>query len=349
MSTYVTSKWAVHGLVRTLQIEARSTPDISISLVSPGGVDTPVYRNAGSYLGVHGRPPPPVSSPEQVADAVVRCIAQPARERSVGVANPVVVLGFRLLPAVFDALVTPLMRRGGLSRERVSPTPGNVLAPPSTGEMLHGGWTRRTRASTDHSEGRTSMSTPENALTVEREVQAGADAVWSVLSDGWSYATWVVGTASVRAVDEGWPAAGTRIHHSVGLWPLLLHDTTSALESDAPTHLVLEARGWPLGKAHVTVEVRPQGERSSLVSIREDAVAGPGKLVPKPLRQAVILPRNREALRRLALLAEGRAQPRIDRSGARGVGPDAADGTVPQAPSGPSDPALPPDQPTNSA
>jgi hypothetical protein len=95
--------------------------------------------------------------------------------------------------------------------------------------------------------------------------------------------------------------------------------------------------------------VRPQGERSSLVSIREDAVAGPGKLVPKPLRQAVILPRNREALRRLALLAEGRAQPRIDRSGARGVGPDAADGTVPQAPSSPSDPALPPDQPTNSA
>ena len=98
MSTYVTSKWAVHGLVRTLQIEARETPGISISLVSPGGVDTPVYRQAGSYLGVHGRPPPPVSSPERVAAAVVRAIDQPAREASVGSLNSLVVLGFRALP-----------------------------------------------------------------------------------------------------------------------------------------------------------------------------------------------------------------------------------------------------------
>jgi hypothetical protein len=38
----------------------------------------------------------------------------------------------------------------------------------------------------------------------------------------------------------------------------------------------------------------------------EDAVAGPGKLLPQPLRQLVIVPRNRETLYRLALLAEGR-------------------------------------------
>ena len=165
-----------------------------------------------------------------------------------------------------------------------------------------------TSSSIEQSEGTTIMSTPENALTVEREVAAAADAVWSVLADGWSYATWVVGTARVRAVDDGWPSVDTRIHHSVGVWPLLLHDSTSALESSAPKRLVLEARGWPIGKAHVTVEVRPQGARSCVVSIREDAVAGPGTLVPKPLRQALILPRNREALRRLAMLAEGKAR-----------------------------------------
>jgi hypothetical protein len=112
---------------------------------------------------------------------------------------------------------------------------------------------------------------------------------------------------------------------------------------------VLEARGWPLGKAHVTVEVRPQGTNSCLVTIREDAVAGPGKLVPKPLRQAVILPRNRESLRRLALLAEGRDQPAIERADADGAGPDRVNGAVPQAPSGPADPALSPDQPINPA
>jgi NAD(P)-dependent dehydrogenase (short-subunit alcohol dehydrogenase family) len=42
MSAYVTAKWAVHGLVRCLQIEARRTPGVEVSLVSPGGVNTPV-------------------------------------------------------------------------------------------------------------------------------------------------------------------------------------------------------------------------------------------------------------------------------------------------------------------
>ena len=67
MSSYVTAKWAVQGLARTLQVEARSTPGIDISLVSPGSVDTPVYRQAASYSGRGGRPPPPVDPPEKVA------------------------------------------------------------------------------------------------------------------------------------------------------------------------------------------------------------------------------------------------------------------------------------------
>ncbi len=79
MSSYVAGKWGVHGLVRTLQIEARQTPGVDISLVSPGGVDTPVYAQAGSYTGRIGRPPPPVDPPEKVARAVVRAIGRPRR------------------------------------------------------------------------------------------------------------------------------------------------------------------------------------------------------------------------------------------------------------------------------
>lgn len=349
MSTYVTSKWAVHGLVRTLQIEARATPGISISLVSPGGVDTPVYRQAGSYLGVHGQPPPPVSSPEQVAAAVVASIDAPRRERSVGPANPLVVLGFRTIPGLFDRLVTPLMRLGGLSREPVGATAGNVLAPSPSGEMLYGGYRRTTRTSTEQAKGSMPMGTTENALTVEREVAAPTAAVWSVLADGWSYANWVVGTARVRTVDDGWPTPGQRIHHSVGLWPLLLNDTTAVLESREPTRLVLEARGWPLGKAHVTVQVHPTGPRSCRVTIREDAVAGPGTLVPKVLRQGLIVPRNREALRRLAQLAEGRARDSTSDGAPEGLTDAASSSPVARASSSPVDPALSPDQPTNPA
>ena len=142
MSSYVAGKWGVHGLVRTLQIEARQTPGVDISLVSPGGVDTPVYAQAGSYTGRIGRPPPPVDPPEKVARAVVRAIGRPRREVSVGLANGLTVTGFRLLPGVFDLLVTPLMRWGGQSRQRVGPHPGNVLEPQPAGEAVHGQWGR---------------------------------------------------------------------------------------------------------------------------------------------------------------------------------------------------------------
>jgi hypothetical protein len=42
------------------------------------------------------------------------------------------------------------------------------------------------------------------------------------------------------------------------------------------------------------------------IGIREDLVDGPGRIVPATLRQRMLVPRNRESLRRLALLAEGR-------------------------------------------
>ena len=143
MAPYASSKWAVHGLVRTLQIEARRTPGVGITIVSPGGVNTPIYNLAGSYTGRAGQPPPPVDQPEKVAAAIVKALESPRREVSVGLANPVMVLGFRLLPAVFDVLVTPLMRRLGQSRHRVQPGPGNVLEPPAEGHAVRGDWHRR--------------------------------------------------------------------------------------------------------------------------------------------------------------------------------------------------------------
>lgn len=142
--------------------------------------------------------------------------------------------------------------------------------------------------------------------TVTREVAAPADAVWDVLADGWLYATWVVGASRVRDVDAGWPEPGTRLHHSVGAWPALLSDTTEVRECDPHERLVLTARGWPVGEALVEIVVSDTGPGACTVSIAEDASSGPGRLVPMPVRQAAILPRNRETLRRLALMAEGR-------------------------------------------
>jgi hypothetical protein len=86
---------------------------------------------------------------------------------------------------------------------------------------------------------------------------------------------------------------------------VLLDDTTVVLSSEPGKELVLEARAWPFGAAKVrlTFEERPTGCK---VTMAEDATSGPGRLVPWPVRAAVIAPRNNECLRRLAYIAERR-------------------------------------------
>lgn len=143
------------------------------------------------------------------------------------------------------------------------------------------------------------------AVTVTREVEASAQDVWRVLADGWLYPLWVVGAARMRDVDAGWPAVGSKLHHSVGNWPVLIDDRTEVLEVDEGRSLRLRAHAWPAGAAEVLIEVEPSGS-GAVVRIEEDATEGPGSLVPKPLRQWGIVPRNRESLRRLAYLAQGR-------------------------------------------
>src|ERR671929_24357 len=64
---------------------------------------------------------------ERGARKVVGTLDRPRRLVQSGFANPVVIAGFRLLPAVYDALVGPLLRTFALGREQVPPTEGNVF------------------------------------------------------------------------------------------------------------------------------------------------------------------------------------------------------------------------------
>lgn len=140
MSTYCVSKWALQSLVRTLQIETRRQRRIHVSLVTPGGVNTPIYDQAGSYAGHAGHPPPPVNAPETVARAAVAAIDKPGRDIAVGPVNWLMVTGFRALPGVFDGIVGPMMRLVGMQRAPVEATPGNVHEPDAARESVHGRW-----------------------------------------------------------------------------------------------------------------------------------------------------------------------------------------------------------------
>jgi hypothetical protein len=140
--------------------------------------------------------------------------------------------------------------------------------------------------------------------------------VFEVLGDGWLYPSWVVGASRMREVDETWPMAGAELHHSFGVWPALINDKTVVEEFVPSRSMVMRARGWPVGEARVTIEVKPRGDES-VVRIQEEAIAGPGRFVPRQLMDVMLHWRNAETLHRLAYLAEGRASGRNQASSAQ--------------------------------
>lgn len=142
--------------------------------------------------------------------------------------------------------------------------------------------------------------------TVHRFIEAPADRVFEVLADGWLFPSWVVGASRIRDVEEAWPAVDSKIHHSFGVWPVVIDDSTSVVDWSPPVRAEFIARGWPLGEADVTIEVQDRSG-GCFVTMIEYARSGPGTLVPPLLMEPVLNIRNREALQRLAWLAEGGA------------------------------------------
>lgn len=139
-----------------------------------------------------------------------------------------------------------------------------------------------------------------------RRMACTPEQLFEVLADGWLFPVWVVGASRMRDVDESWPSEGSKLHHSFGVWPMLIDDETTVLEWDPPRRMVIQPAGWPIGEARVTVEAKPSGE-GCLVRILEEAVKGPGALIPEPVLDLPLHIRNVETLRRLAFVAEGRA------------------------------------------
>jgi uncharacterized protein YndB with AHSA1/START domain len=138
----------------------------------------------------------------------------------------------------------------------------------------------------------------------EIEVAAPPETVWDVLADPQAYAEWVLGTKRIRGADDGFPAEGTRLYHTIGAGPLSLSDWTRVVESEPPRRLVLDARLGPLGAARVVIELyeRDGGTR---VVVAEQGTRGPNVVLSRA-GDVALRGRNRWSLDRLRDLAERR-------------------------------------------
>jgi uncharacterized protein YndB with AHSA1/START domain len=134
-------------------------------------------------------------------------------------------------------------------------------------------------------------------------IAAPPERVFAVPADPYTYEHWVVGCKQIRSVEGSWPEPGSTFHHSVGLGPVTVRDSTSSVECSRPHRLVLHARARPTGIARVEIELADSNGGTE-ATIIEFPIEGPMAWLHNPLQDWLIDRRNRESLRRLKRLAE---------------------------------------------
>lgn len=126
---YSASKHALKGFTDALrmELEERGAP-ISVTLIKPGSIGTPMPQHVRNYSGHEARFPPPVYAPEDVARAILHAAEHPTRDIFVGsFAQANSALAHRA-PRLMDRLMERFMFKAQLGK-----------SPPSPGDNLHQG------------------------------------------------------------------------------------------------------------------------------------------------------------------------------------------------------------------
>jgi uncharacterized protein YndB with AHSA1/START domain len=134
-----------------------------------------------------------------------------------------------------------------------------------------------------------------------------SEVVWDVLADPASYQYWVVGSKAIRDADPGFPAPGTKFHHTIGVGPLTVRDHTEILEAERPRRIRMRAKGRPVGTATVTLEMTSESGGTQ-VRMTENPDGPFAILALNPLLHVLTKLRNEESLMRLEELALRRSE-----------------------------------------
>lgn len=131
MSAYSASKHGLAGFLDTIRIELEEGgSSVTLSLVNPGAVDTPLWSNLESSTGLLPPEPPfpAVYSPESVAEAVLTVIRHPRDELTAG--------GLARLQVLLYSALGSVGKRGMRSLARLEHTAGD--RPASEGALKSG-------------------------------------------------------------------------------------------------------------------------------------------------------------------------------------------------------------------
>ncbi|WP_168625631.1 SDR family NAD(P)-dependent oxidoreductase [Cryobacterium sp. BB307] len=139
VSAYVASKFATFGFAQSLMHELRST-GISLCMVLPATIDTPIHQHAANATGQVVKPIPPIASPLRVARAIVRLSKRPQPVTVVGSVQGSLIWLQQLAPGTYSRVITAMWHWLGLRGGSVPMSPGTVFEPDPASNQLTGGW-----------------------------------------------------------------------------------------------------------------------------------------------------------------------------------------------------------------
>ena len=133
---YSASKHAVKGFTDALRIEVEQVDGapVSITLIEPTAVNTPLPEHARNYLDKQPKLPSPQLDPHRVAAAILEAAATPTRETKVGMMAVLDVAIEKAVPALADrvaALQVPRQQREEAARDPM----GALHRPGGTGQV----------------------------------------------------------------------------------------------------------------------------------------------------------------------------------------------------------------------
>jgi NAD(P)-dependent dehydrogenase (short-subunit alcohol dehydrogenase family) len=131
---YATSKHAVKGFTDTLRMEliAEGAP-VSVTLVKPASIDTPLPNRARNYMDRQPTLPPPIYRPEEVANAILHAAVHPQRDIFVGGGGKLFVMSKEFAPGAYDELAPAIIALQKRSEPPRDPE-GALYAPRHAGQ-----------------------------------------------------------------------------------------------------------------------------------------------------------------------------------------------------------------------
>src|SRR5919199_582841 len=146
-TAYCASKHGIDGFVETLRTEVRREElPISVTNIMPATINTPLFDQARTKVGVKPVAPPPIYQPGVVVDAILYAAEHPVRDLVVGGSAKALIVGEKLAPRMIDAL---MVRFGFEAHDTGVPksadAPDNLFAPLDGHDTARDGFDRSAR------------------------------------------------------------------------------------------------------------------------------------------------------------------------------------------------------------